>query len=52
MRITICDKCNKEIKISLDFLSWIRNGCHFNNVGKNYDLCKDCYKDFDKWLKR
>ena len=42
-----CDRCGKEIGPSMIPKQLIRTGL----FDKRYDLCYDCYEEFDEWIK-
>ena len=50
----ICDKCNKltldKDITSLTFRNPTRSKTRFG-YDNGFDLCKKCYKDFQKWIK-
>lgn len=51
----ICDRCGKEMKQSTDreeIRSWNRHASQYTEAEiKTYDLCPECKKAFQKWLK-
>lgn len=54
--ICYCDRCGKEIehteKYFFEHIHYVRFCNKWkNNWSKHYDLCEDCVKDLEKWLK-
>ena len=46
-----CDRCGKEIKHTImDFMIG-RTITDNSLIRKNYDLCPECLKDFDRFMK-
>lgn len=53
--VQICDKCGKRIDRYSALLGTIYRsnlfGCDYNTYTINYDLCKDCTKDLEEFIK-
>ena len=49
--IVTCDRCGKEIEYTITGFMIGRTITDNSLIGKNYDLCPECLKDFERFMK-
>ena len=50
--VYLCDKCGKEVSSRRRGLEWYTISTGWTGAVCAHDICSECYKKLNKWLKR